>query len=307
MQNRKLSDYFIISLKGITMGAADVVPGVSGGTIAFISGIYDELLSSINAFNLDLFNIFKNEGFKKVWEKVNGNFLVALFSGILISIVSLAKMLSWLLENKPIFIWSFFFGLVLASIIFVIRQIKIWDIKSIISLIVGISLAYFITQISPTVNSNPSKIYLFFSGAIAICAMILPGISGSFVLVLLGVYAFVLDSVHQFKIGVILTVFLGAIVGLLSFSKFLKYLLDRYRDLTLAILVGFIIGSLNKIWPWKEILTTQTINNKLIVLKDKSVLPFDYQGENHFLAAVGFAFIGFILIVFIEKWANKNS
>lgn len=307
MQNRTLREYFTVTLKGIAMGAADVVPGVSGGTIAFISGIYDELLDSINAINFDLLSILKSQGIKTVWQKINGNFLLALGSGILLSILSLAKLLSWLLVNKPILVWSFFFGLVLASIIFVAKQIEKWNLITISGLILGIISAFYITQISPTVVSNPSLFYLMFSGALAICAMILPGISGSFILVLLGVYSLVLDSVHQFKLGVLLPLIFGAIIGLGSFSRLLKYLLNHFRNVTLAVLTGFIIGSLNKIWPWKEVLETQIFEGKTIVIKDKSISPFSYQGDSQLFFAISLAILGFLLIVFLEKWAQKNT
>ena len=307
MQKRTWKDYFVITLKGMAMGAADVVPGVSGGTIAFISNIYDELLDSINAINFSLIPILKKEGLKKAWQTVNGNFLSALFAGIFISILSLAKVLSWLLINKPILVWAFFFGLVLASILFVLKQVKIWNYKSLLGLILGIVGAFYITQISPAVVSNPSLFYLLLSGAIAICAMILPGISGSFILVLLGVYSLVLDAVHQMKLEIIATIAIGALIGLTSFSRILKYFLNQFRNITLAVLAGFIIGSLNKIWPWKEVLDSQIINEKMIVLKDKSIFPNQFQGDPQILVALVLALIGFLLIVILEKWANKNT
>ena len=185
MKERRILDYIFITLKGMAMGAADVVPGVSGGTIAFISGIYEELITSINNINLSLIGIFKKDGIKAVWNKINGNFLVSLFIGIFISVLSLAKFLSWLLENEPVLLWSFFFGLVVASIFFVGKEIKQWNLGKITILVLGAALAYFITEL-PVSDNTDSLPYLFMSGALAICAMILPGISGAFILVLLG-------------------------------------------------------------------------------------------------------------------------
>ena len=218
MQARRILDYVFITLKGMAMGAADVVPGVSGGTIAFISGIYEELITSINNINLSLVPLFRKEGAKAVWNKINGNFLASLFLGIFISVLSLAKFLSWLLENEPILLWSFFFGLVVASIFMVAKEITKWNLGSILVFIAGSVLAYFITEL-PVNNNVDSLPFLFLSGALAICAMILPGISGAFILVLLGSYKTILDAVHERDIKIILTVGVGAIFGLLSFAR----------------------------------------------------------------------------------------
>lgn len=304
-QKRQLKDYIPITLKGIAMGAADVVPGVSGGTIAFISGIYDELLGSINKINFGLIKDFKIGGIKRVWTSINGNFLLALGLGIIISILSLAKMLSWLLEHQPILLWSFFFGLVVSSILLVIKQVKKWNYITFFSLILGVFSAYFITELSPSVVVQPSGIYLFFSGALAICAMILPGISGSFILVLLGVYGSVLAAIHQMNFKTIFWVAFGAIVGLLSFSRLLKFFLTKFHNVTLALLSGFILGSLNKIWPWKKVLETTLIEGKNIVLKDKNVLPQNFEGNPQILMAILLMLIGFLVIIILEKWANK--
>ena len=193
---RSLKDYIILSLKGMAMGAADVVPGVSGGTIAFISGIYEELLNSISSFNLSLLSVLKKEGFNKVWKMVNGPFLLALLLGISISILSFAKLIETLLEKHPIVIWSFFFGLVLASIIYIGKQITNWTKLGVLFLILGALLAFYITTLNPMILVNSSPWFLFFAGMIAICAMILPGISGSFILVLLGAYKPVLNAIN---------------------------------------------------------------------------------------------------------------
>ena len=234
------------------MGAADVVPGVSGGTIAFISGIYEELIDTLNNINFSLLKHLKQEGIKSTWEKANGSFLIALLSGVFVSVISLAKGVEWLLEHQPILLWSFFFGLVLASIIYVGKQIKTTpsDIKIFLAMTIGTVVAYLITTLNPAETSD-TNLFLFFAGALAICAMILPGISGAFILVIIGAYSPVLEALNNRDIKTILIIGAGAVIGLLSFSKLLKWLFETYHRLTLAVITGFMIGSLNKIWPWK--------------------------------------------------------
>jgi len=305
MGNRNFISYFFIVLKGMSMGAADVVPGVSGGTIAFISGIYEELIESINNVNLSLFKTLKKEGIAAFWKQLNGNFLVALFCGILISVVSLAKGISWLLLNQPILLWSFFFGLVVASILFVGKSIEKWNLATIVMLIIGAIAAYYITTLPPSENTD-SLPYLFFSGALAICAMILPGISGAFILVLLGSYKVILDAVHERDIKIVATVGFGAIFGLLSFARLLKWMFKNYKDLTLAILTGFILGSLNKIWPWKKVLETKVFGDKIITIDEQSISPFAFEGDNQLLFAMLLAVLGFSLILLLEKLASKK-
>ena len=301
---RSLKDYIIISLKGMAMGAADVVPGVSGGTIAFISGIYEELLNSISSFNLSLFSVLKNEGFKKVWKMVNGRFLLALFIGICISVLSLAKLIENLLENHPILIWSFFFGLVLASIIYIAKQIKIWNIKSYLYLIFGLIFAYYITTLNPVISQNSSPWFLFLAGIIAICAMILPGISGSFILVLLGAYKPVLNAINTKDFFNIIVFMVGAVLGLLTFSRVLKWLFSKYKNYTLAILIGFITGSLNKIWPWKETISWRTNSKGIEVpFNTSSISPFSYEGDSQLIMSSLLAITGFCLILLLEKIA----
>ena len=303
---RNLKDYAIISLKGVAMGAADVVPGVSGGTIAFISGIYEELIGSINQVNLKLLTTWKEQGLAAAWKQVNGNFLLSLLLGIGVSVLSLAKLIRHLLETQPVLIWAFFFGLVLASIIFVGKKITRWYPGTIILLIAGSVLAYFITTLTPQ-EAEVTYLYVFLSGALAICAMILPGISGSFILLLLGMYKPVLDAIHFRDLGVIAVLMGGAVVGLLSFSRLLKWLFDHYENLTLAVLTGFILGSLNKIWPWKEVLESEMINGKLKVLKEQSVLPSTYEGDPQLGMAIFFGLIGFGFILLLERLADQKT
>jgi len=305
--SRKVKDYIVIVLKGMAMGAADVVPGVSGGTIAFISGIYEELLGSISNVNLDLFKTLKKEGFKAAWKQLNGSFLLSLFVGIFISIISLAKGIKYLLENEPILLWSFFFGLVLASVIYIAKQISKWNSISVLILISGAFLAYYITTLNPLVSENSSLLFMFLAGAIAICAMILPGISGAFIMVLLGAYKPILSAVSDRDYKTIAVVFLGAIVGLLSFSKVLKWLFANYKNYTLAVLTGFIIGSLNKIWPWKETLTWRTNSHGIkVAFNQQSVSPFSFEGDSQLMMAIVLTVVGFFLILMMEKLAVKK-
>ncbi len=287
------------------MGAADVVPGVSGGTIAFISGIYEELITSINNINFALFATWKKEGFKAFWKKLNGNFLLSLFTGIAFSVITLAKLISWLLINQPVLLWSFFFGLVIASIFFVARAIEKWSLATILMLVFGSALAYYITQLPPIENTEYLP-FLFLSGALAICAMILPGISGAFILVLLGSYKTVLDAVHERDLTIVLTVGFGALFGLLSFARLLKWMFQHYKNMTLAMLTGFIIGSLNKIWPWKKVLETKIFDDKIISIKEENISPFAFEGDNQLLFAVLLAFLGFSVIFILEKLASKK-
>ncbi|CAA0258059.1 conserved membrane hypothetical protein [Tenacibaculum maritimum] len=306
--SRTIKDYIVIGLKGMAMGAADVVPGVSGGTIAFISGIYEELLTSISAINIKLFKTLKKEGFKVAWNQLNGNFLMALLIGVFTSVVSLAKLIKWLLENKPVLLWSFFFGLVLASVIYIAKQIKKWSFIAVLILILGTTIAYYITTLSPLVSENSSSLFLFLAGALAICAMILPGISGAFILVLLGAYKPILEAVGNRNLGVIATVGSGAVIGLLTFSRVLKWLFANYKDYTLAGLTGFIIGSLNKIWPWKETLTWRTNSHGVEVpLKQQSISPFVYEGDHQLQLAIILAGIGFALILILERLAVEKK
>ncbi|MDO6812090.1 DUF368 domain-containing protein [Tenacibaculum soleae] len=306
--SRTSKDYLVIMLKGMAMGAADVVPGVSGGTIAFISGIYEELLNSISNINLTLFKTLKKEGVKAAWQQLNGNFLASLFVGVFISIISLAKVISWMLISHPILLWSFFFGLVLASIIYIAKQITKWNIITVVLAILGAVLAYYITTLNPMISENSSTLFMFFAGAIAICAMILPGISGSFILVLLGAYKPVLEAVNNRNITTIAAIGAGAIIGLLSFSRILKYLFKNYKNYTLAVLTGFIIGSLNKIWPWKKVLTFRTNSHgEKVPFNELSISPFSYEGDSQIIYASALIIIGFVLILILEKIAVKQQ
>ena len=317
---RKLfPDYLIITLKGLAMGAADVVPGVSGGTIAFISGIYQELIDSINNVNLSVLKTLKNEGLKAAWKQVNGSFLLALLSGIGISILTFSKVITHLLETQPILVWSFFFGLIIASITLIWKEITSWKLVDILFLLIGIIVSYYITIARP-VSSPDSYWYLFLSGFIAIIAMILPGISGAFILLLMGSYETVIGTINTFREGLttanseILTqallklgVFaLGCIIGLKSFSKVLHWMFAHHKNTTLTLLVGFMVGSLNKVWPWKQVLETRiNSHGEVVPYIDKSNLPQNSEGETQIAMAIVLAILGFFVIFGMEKMASK--
>jgi putative membrane protein len=318
---RQFKDYFFVTLKGIAMGAADVVPGVSGGTIAFISGIYEELIDSIDNLNFGVFKLCKRDGFKAAWNSINGSFLLALFTGIAISILSLAKLIKHLLLNEPILLWSFFFGLVLASILYIGKQINLWSPIIILAIILTSIVSYFITLAEPFASPD-SPFYLLFCGFIAIIAMILPGVSGAFILLILGAYETAINTVNNLIEGLtsmnlnllkdaLLKFFLlglGAIIGLKVFSKILNWMFKKHKNLTLAILTGFMIGSLNKIWPWKLITKTRINSEGLeVTLLDESILPNHYVGDNQILLAVVFIVVGFALILILESLGKKKE
>lgn len=297
----------LLSLKGLAMGAADVVPGVSGGTIAFISGIYEELIESINSVNLQALTVLRKEGIKGFWRHINGTFIVFLLLGIGISIASLAKVVTYLLEEHPVLIWSFFFGLIIASVWLISKSVGKWNGGTIAALLVGGGLAYYITTIQSVAHIEGNW-FIFLSGAIAICAMILPGISGSFILVLLGSYDRVLGAITE-KNVVLLGLFAGGcLVGILSFARVLKFLFTKYKTVTLALLTGFMIGSLNKVWPWKEVLSYRlNSHGEEVPFIEKNVLPADYGNDPQVLMAVGCMVLGLAIIVILERFGPKES
>lgn len=298
----KFSEYILTAVKGACMGAADVIPGVSGGTIAFIMGIYDKFVASLAAINAEAVKLFFTGKFKEFWRHINGGFLLSLVVGIGISVISLATVMQTLLSDFPIQTWAFFFGLIVASSIFILRGISGWGLREILFLIGGVVLGVVICTLSPT--QTPDALwFIFLSGAIAICAMILPGISGSFILLILGKYQYILGAVSNLVAGqniagnlLIIGVFaIGAVIGILSFSKFLHWLLSRWHKQALIILAGFIIGSLVKIWPW---------NNP------EAIAQTELTGSLHIGSAIIIALIGFSLVTGIEiagkMTANKK-
>lgn len=286
-KTRRLRDYAAIYFKGMAMGAADVVPGVSGGTIALIAGIYEELIGSIAAIKPQLWQLWKKQGFVALWRTINGNFLCALLAGIVSAIFLLAGIIKYLLLQQPVMIWAFFFGLVAASIWFLYRSIAQWDAKKIMTAAIACIAALIIVYLPPAAAADISLAYLFFCAMLAICAMILPGISGSFILVLLGTYEFVIGAVHDKNLTVIAVFIGGACIGLLSFAQILKYLFAHYHDITLAALTGFIIGSLAKIQPWAHMpaeagwFMQSIVPLFFIALGAGAVLTLEYLGKRY--------------------------
>ena len=292
------------------MGAADVVPGVSGGTIAFITGIYEELLSTIKNFPIAVKDLVKNRfNLKLFWKNANANFLLALFLGIGISIVSLAKLTIYMLAHYPVPMWSFFFGLVLASVWFVLREIKKWKITYFILLALGIVAGYLITILSPA--ETPEALwFIFLSGSLAICAMILPGISGSFILLILGKYQYILTALTEANIPVILTFASGAIIGIILFSHFLSWLLKNYHAITVAFLGGVMFGSLNKIWPWKTVVESIVKSDgKIVSIVEDNILPSTYTeltgAPSQIFYAIAMFIVGLSIIFVIDSVARK--
>jgi putative membrane protein len=320
----------LLYAKGLAMGAADVVPGVSGGTIAFITGIYEELLGSIANINIEAFKILKSNGLAAFWKHVNGNFFVVLLAGIFTSIVSLAHLIQYLLQFQAIPTWSFFFGLIAASVFVVGKKIKnknqpgVW-----VAIAIGSAIAYYITLATPAQGTD-NLLYIFLCGAIAIIAMILPGISGSFILLLMGAYLTVMENISLFigslknmdtallfSSALFLSVFaIGCITGLLSFSRVLKWMFSKYHDLTVAVLVGFLIGSLNKVWPWKETLETitkyaGTPKEKIVPVVERNILPETFSQLNgvpsEVLLALALCLFGAALVIILDRFSPKTE
>ena len=299
--------YLILYLKGMLMGAADLVPGVSGGTIALITGIYKELLESINSISLSNLKLWKQQGLKSVWGKINGPFLIAVFGGILSSILLLSRLLEWLIENHPLVLWSFFFGLLIASIIYLFRAELSFSMLTLLYVCFGAVISFLVTQLNGGANQS-NLWYLFLSGFIGISAMILPGLSGAYILVVMGVYQTVLSNVRiaqdlifnfdqtQFiNTASILGVFiLGILVGIKVFAKFLSWLLNHYPQRSIAVLVGLMIGALHKVWPWQNIVANS-------VKETLAVLPHEYNGDPQILIVITWMLIGFGILFLIER------
>ena len=316
-----LKKYLLTSVKGACMGAADVIPGVSGGTIAFIMGIYDEFVGSIASIDAEAVKMVLKGRFRDFWKHINGSFLLSLVIGIGISVASIAGLMQMLLNEYPIQTWAFFFGLIVASSIFILKGISGWNVREGLFLVSGVGLGAVVCTLSPT-NTPDDLWFIFLSGAIAICAMVLPGISGSFILLILGKYQYIMARITELVAGVdfgrnliILGVFLaGAVVGILGFSKFLRWLLARWNKETLIVLAGFIIGSLVKVWPWTN---TEAIIKSQFPDVAKSfadvTLPAgvidQYAGsiDMQVTSAVIFAVIGFLLVIGIESAGKIKS
>lgn len=305
------------------MGIAEVIPGVSGGTIAFITGIYERLLNAIKGVGPGLIKEFQTNGFNGLWKAVDGGFLVNLLIGMAIGIVIGVFGVSHLLENYPPVIWAFFFGLIIASAIYIARQIDAWNWKTILGLIIGAVVAYGITVLTPAQGST-SLLFVFFCGMIAISALILPGVSGSFILLMLGMYTYIISdtlkpALKTFATDKLLTmgVFaLGCLVGLMTISRVLSWTFKHYRSVTLSVLTGFIIGSLNKIWPWRNpIEWLRDVDGKIImeegipkkILLEENVLPASFDGEAYTLWVIVFAILGFAVVFLMERFGSDEK
>ena len=281
MRSRNTFDYIALFFKGVFMGIADAMPGISGGTIALLLGIYEELIRSISELKLSLFFELK-KGFNPFWKKLNGNFLLALVSGIGISLISFVKISANFLESFPLFIWSFFLGLIFATVNVIYKLINQWSSLSFFFLIISITFSYFLSSFSIYETDEISLLYILFSGVIASSAMILPGISGSLILVILGVYAYLIKSLDNLEMIVIFTFISGALVGLLGFSRILKYLFNKHRDTTYTIMLGLVIGSIEKVWPWNKSFSTELSNLNLFL-------------------SISLVILGFIIVVLLER------
>ncbi len=305
---KKYFDKLNLFLTGVAMGIAEVIPGVSGGTIAFISGIYEELLNTLKSINIEAFVVLKTKGILAFFKKINASFLLRLGIGMIVGLVVGVLGVSYLLENYPIYVWSFFFGLISASIIFVGKQISKWRLNEFSLFVLGAFVAYYITVATPT--QGPQNLaFVFICGFIAICALMLPGVSGSFILLLMGMYEYIVGNhvknlLTAFSLDSLIVVLVfgfGCFLGLLSFSRILSYTFKKYRNPTLALLTGFLLGSLNRVWPWKKVLLARlNSHGEIVPVQVKSVLPSNFSGDSQLLGAIFFMLLGFILLLFIE-------
>jgi len=302
-KDRSFPDYIVLGVKGFCMGASDVVPGVSGGTMAFILGIYEELIDAIKSFDLKSLQSLVTLKFRSLLDRISWQFLLAVGMGILAAIFTLSRLLSWLLQNRPVFIWSFFLGLILASVLSVSRRVEAWRSLTGLCLVGGTLGSYFLVGLVPVSTPNDFW-FLFLCGAVAICAMILPGISGSYILVLLGKYQYVLDAVNQGDFLILGVVATGACVGIIAFSRILGWLLKNHHDLMVATLIGLMIGSLRKVWPWKETLESVVDSHGQIVpLVQSNILPGQWNGE--VLAALALMAAGLLAVLFLDRLGTR--
>jgi len=305
---------FALLLKGMAMGIAEVIPGVSGGTIAFITGIYETLLESIKkVLGPELIQAVRNGGIKQAWKSINGNFLLFLIMGMAIGFIAGVFGVAHLLENYPILVWAFFFGLIIASAIYIGRQVKKWDWVAIVGMLLAIAIAYWITIASPAQGSSALWM-VFVAGAIAISALILPGISGSFMLLLMGMYTVVFpaikDALSTFNTESLLIVLvfgLGCLLGLGTVARVLSWTFKRYHNTTLAVMTGFMVGSLNKIWPWRNVLSTRIDSSGVEVpFLEQSVWPSQFAGEPWLWGAILMILLGFASVFLIERLGKKD-
>jgi putative membrane protein len=296
---RTLPDYFWIGARGFCMGAADIVPGVSGGTMAFILGIYDELLASISAIDLTFVRRILTFRWREAFQEFPWRFLLALALGIGAAILTLANGLHWALENYPSLVWAFFFGLIIASILVIRKRVGMWSAVNVLAAVLAAVGAFVLVGLTPHETPH-TPILLFLSGAIAICAMILPGISGAFILVLLGKYRFVVGAVVNFDLLTLALVAFGALFGLIGFVRLLRWMLNKNHDLVVAILTGFLLGSLRKVWPWKLI---ENLGEDFV--HETNILPPAFTGE--VALAILLMLAGIVLVLAMEHFAGKTK
>ena len=286
MKSRNTIGHLRVFFCGILMGIADAIPGISGGTIALLLGIYEELIGSISNFNINLFENLKNKGIKYCWNKINGNFLLSLISGVLLSLVSFVKIFSILIQKYPLFIWSFFLGLIIATLFVINRNIKKWNVANFILVFIFAFLTILLSIINPSISENINLFYILICGIIASSAMILPGISGSLILVILGVYSLIINALDKLEYNIILVFLIGCLIGIINFSKIIKWLFHKYRDYTFSTMLGLVIGSIYTIWPWRKSFTDDVTN------------------ECIFLSVV-ITIMGFAVIYTVEKISKK--
>ncbi len=309
---KKISEMILVVLKGIGMGAANVIPGVSGGTIALITGIFERIINALKSIDASAIKLLFKWKIKELIAHIDFYFLVAVFTGMLISIFSLARLFEYLFANYPIYIWAYFFGLILASVYFVGITIEKWRLSVIITFIIGTAIAVVLSLLNPAIEDD-SFLYLLICGVVAICSMILPGLSGSFVLVLMGNYELIMiHAINDFNLNVIIPVGIGAVVGIIAFSHFLSWILKKYKDQTIAILTGFILGSLSVIWPWKNAIYRTNEVGEFILKKGEKIvqgyklcIPDNLNSE--VLIAVLFMVLGIFSIILIEKLASSKN
>lgn len=298
-----IKEYINLVLKGLAMGIANVIPGVSGGTIALITGIFERLINAIKSFDLKAMRLLLGGKFKELAKHTDLAFLISIFLGVGIAILAIAKLFEFLFENYPVYIWAFFFGLILASIYFVGKTIEKWSISVILSFITGSLLAITLTFMTPA-TENENIWYLIICGVVAICSMILPGLSGSYVLILMGNYQLVaIDAINNMRLEIILPVGIGAVVGLIAFSHLLSWLFRTFKNQTLAVLTGFILGSLGVIWPWKDPIE-QVFGEKVKVVGYDYFIP---QMNSELAVAIGLIIIGIVTIWWMESKASKSK
>ena len=305
MKSQSISTFLILAIKGFFIGAANVIPGVSGGTLALILGIYEELINAIRSFNFNFLRLITRLKIREALSSVYWVFLLPVGLGILLATFSLAEVLARLLDSYPIIVWSFFFGLILSSVYTVSKALKEWKTTTIAAIGIGAIAAYFLFGMVPA-STPDAPWFIFLSGFVAICAMILPGISGAYVLVVLGKYQYILEALNNKDFVPILILAAGALAGLLSFVRLLSWLLTKYRDLTMATLIGLMLGSLRKIWPWKQTLTSVSdIHGDKASMLQINTLPSSFDSEV-FLALL-FMFLGFLVILGLDFWERRKG